>query len=140
MRERGERGERAPHQLYLSLHRDSPDSAWGFSCSGGRDVEHWGAVMSGLAVSRGEKGLWVSVERVRQDSPAGQADLRPRDFITRINGRIVFHLEPQDVSRLIKNSGKVRLKDLKSFSNSWIYCSGSVSGCGEKREQKCPLL
>ena len=101
--------DRGPEKLYLTLDRSKEDSAWGFSCSGGRDVEHWGAVMSGLAVSRGEKGLWVSVERVRQDSPASQADLRARDFITRINGRIVFHLEPQDVSRLIKNSGKVRM-------------------------------
>ena len=101
--------ERGPEKLYLTLERGSAEAGWGFSCSGGHDLEQWGGIMSGVAVRRGEKGLWVSVERVRDDSPASQADLRSRDFITRINGRIVFHLEPQDVSRLIKNSGKVRM-------------------------------
>ena len=108
MRERGERGERGPHQLYLSLHRDSPDSAWGFSCSGGRDLEQWGAIMSGVAARRQEAGLWVSVVSVREDTPASKAGLRSGDFVSRINGRIVFHLLPEDVSRLIRNSGKVR--------------------------------
>ena len=56
---------------------------------------------------RHEKGLWVSVASVRDDSPSQKSSLRKGDFIRSINGRIVFHLKPEDVSRLIKSSGKV---------------------------------
>ena len=65
------------------------------------------ARIAGVSVRRGEKGLWLSVASVREDTPASLGGLHARDFITRINGRIVFHLEPEDVSRLIRNSGKV---------------------------------
>ena len=100
--------ERGPEKLYLTLERSKEDTAWGFSASGGRDLEHWGALMAGVAARRQEPGLWVSVASVRDGSPASQASLRQGDFISRINGRIVFHLLPEDVSRLIRNSGKVR--------------------------------
>ena len=100
--------DRGPEKLYLTLDRSKEDSAWGFSCSGGRDMEQWGAIMSGVAARRQEAGLWVSVVSVREDTPASKAGLRSGDFVSRINGRIVFHLLPEDVSRLIKNSGKVR--------------------------------
>ena len=100
--------DRGPEKLYLTLERSKEDTAWGFSCSGGRDLEQWGALMSGVAARRQEAGLWLSVASVRDDTPASQANLGPGDFISRINGRIVFHLLPEDVSRLIRNSGKVR--------------------------------
>ena len=103
--------DRGPEKLYLTLDRSNLDTAWGFSCSGGQDLEQWGAVMSGVAARRHERGLWVSVASVRDDTPASKANLRQGDFISRINGRIVFHLLPEDVSRLIKNSGKVLLYD-----------------------------
>ena len=101
--------ERGPEKLYLTLDRSNLETAWGFSCSGGLDLEQWGATMSGVAARRHERGLWVSVASVRDDTPASEGGLRHGDFITRINGRIVFHLLPEDVSRLIKNSGKVSI-------------------------------
>ena len=63
--------------------------------------------IQGIAVRRHEKGLWISVASVRDDTPAQKSCLKKGDFIRSINGRIVFHLKPEDVSRLIKNSGKV---------------------------------
>ena len=99
---------RGPEKLYITLDRGQADTAWGFSCSGGLDLEHWGAIMSGVQARRGERGLWMSVASVRDTTPASLTNLRPGDFITGINGRIVFHLTPEDVSRLIKNSGKAR--------------------------------
>jgi hypothetical protein len=35
------------------------------------------------------------------------------DFISRINGRIVFHLNMKDVERLIENSGDTLLLDIE---------------------------
>ena len=51
--------------------------------------------------------MWLGVASARGDSPALGADLRSGDFITSINGRLVFHLKPEEVSRLIKTSGQV---------------------------------
>ena len=56
---------------------------------------------------RNERGLWLGVASARADSPAVRAGLRSGDFITSINGRLVFHLKPEEVSRLIKTSGQV---------------------------------
>ena len=56
--------DRGPEKLYLTLDRSNLDTAWGFSCSGGQDLELWGAVMSGVAARRHERGLWVSVASV----------------------------------------------------------------------------
>ena len=61
----------------------------------------------GVSVRRHEKGLWLGVESVRDDAAAKKGGLMKGDFITAINGRIVFHMKPEDVSRLIRNSGKV---------------------------------
>ena len=60
-----------------------------------------------MSVRRHERGLWLGVASAREDSASGRAGLRPRDFITSINGRLVFHLRPKEVTRLIKNSGQV---------------------------------
>ena len=56
---------------------------------------------------RHERGLWLGVASARADSACAKGGLRPGDFITSINGRLVFHLTPEEVTRLIKNSGKV---------------------------------
>lgn len=45
------------------------------------------------------------VRTVRPDTPAFHAGIKANDFITRINGRIVFHLTMKDVERLIRTSG-----------------------------------
>ena len=60
-----------------------------------------------MSVRRHERGLWLGVASARGDSPALRAGLRSGDFITSINGRLVFHLQPEEVSRLIKTSGQV---------------------------------
>ena len=52
--------------------------------------------------------MWLGVASARGDSPALGAGLRSGDFITSINGRLVFHLGPEEVSRLIKTSGQVQ--------------------------------
>ena len=64
-------------------------------------------VKLGVSVRRHERGLWLGVASAREDSASRRSDLRPGDFITSINGRLVFHLKPEEVSRLIKNSGQV---------------------------------
>ena len=74
------------------------------------------------ALSPLSQGLWLSVASVREETPAGNSGLRSKDLVTRwnilslfttwlstpktrINGRIVFHLDPADVARLIRQSG-----------------------------------
>ena len=64
-------------------------------------------ITAGVSVRRNERGLWLGVASARADSPALRAGLRSGDFITSINGRLVFHLKPEEVSRLIKTSGQV---------------------------------
>ena len=64
-------------------------------------------ITAGVSVRRNERGLWLGVASSRADSPALRAGLRSGDFITSINGRLVFHLKPEEVSRLIKTSGQV---------------------------------
>ena len=64
--------------------------------------------ISGVVVGRHEKGLWLNVASVRDETAAKKSGMKSGDFITSINGRIVFHLSPPDISRLIRNSGKVR--------------------------------
>ena len=50
---------------------------------------------------------------VRKGSPADLAGIQPRDFVTRINGQIVFNLSVDDVERLIRNSGERLLLDIE---------------------------
>ncbi len=52
---------------------------------------------------------------MRSDSPASAAGLQPRDFVTRINGQIVFHLSAGDIERLIRDSGKTLLLDIERY-------------------------
>jgi len=69
--------------------------------------------------------LWLSVASVRDNSCAQKACLRKGDFITSINGRIVFHLKPEDVSRLVRKSGKVLYLDIeRNNSQTLLYCNG----------------
>ena len=70
-----------------------------------------------MSVRRHERGLWLGVASARGDSPALGAGLRSGDFITSINGRLVFHLRPEEVSRLIKTSGQVGVYIDRGFSD-----------------------
>ena len=50
---------------------------------------------------------------MRPGTPAEAAGLKASDFINRINGQIVFHLDPKDVERLINTSGFSLLLDIE---------------------------
>merc|ERR1719348_173777 len=90
--------ERLPAKLYLTLNRQDKGEtqAWGFSMIGGSDMQENSAFWSGIVAARHQKGLWLQVGSVRRESPADQAQLKERDFVIRINGRIVFHMEPKE--------------------------------------------
>lgn len=55
----------------------------------------------------------IKVKTVRPGTPAEAAGLKASDLICRINGQIVFHLNPKDVERLINNSGFSLLLDIE---------------------------
>ena len=50
---------------------------------------------------------------MRPDTAAAEAGLQANDLISRINGRIVFHLNMKDVERLIETSGETLLLDIE---------------------------
>ena len=52
---------------------------------------------------------------MKADSPASRAGIKPRDFVTRINGQIVFHLNIRDVERIINDSGASLLLDIERY-------------------------
>jgi len=109
----------------LTLEREGGDAAWGFSLVGGREVLENGGFWSGVATRRREEGLWLSVASVREETPAGKSGLRSRDLVTRINGRIVFHLDPADVARLIRQSGTSLYLDVERVpSKDLLYNNG----------------
>jgi len=83
------------------------------SLSVGGDVGEASAHWSGVATSRGDRGIWVKVASVRPGTSANAAGLRPGDFVARINGQIVFHLSIDDVDRIIRNSSGKLLLDLE---------------------------
>ena len=74
--------------------------------------------IAGVVVGSHEKGLWLNVASVRDETAAKKSGMKSGDFITSINGRIVFHLSPPDISRLIRNSGKVRNFSIVSLNVS----------------------
>jgi len=109
----------------LTLEREGAEAAWGFSLVGGREVLENGGFSSGVATKRREEGLWLSVGSVREESPAGNSGLRSKDLVTRINGRIVFHLDPADVARLIRQSGTSLYLDVERIpSKDLLYNNG----------------
>ena len=117
--------ERGPEKLYLTLSREDTSTAWGFSLNGGRDILENGGFWSGVVTRRHERGLWVNVGSVREDAPAKKAGIKKNDFVSRINGRIVFHMEPEDVQRLIKNSGTVLYLDIeRNDMKNLVYNNG----------------
>ena len=117
--------ERGPQKLYLTLTREDTSTAWGFSVNGGQDILENGGFWSGVVTRRHERGLWLNVGNVRDEAPANKAGLKKNDFISRINGRIVFHMEPEDVQRLIKNSGKVLYLDIeRNDMKNLLYNNG----------------
>ncbi len=50
---------------------------------------------------------------VRSETPASAAGLRPRDFVTRINGQVVRDLQPKDVERIVRDSGLTLFLDVE---------------------------
>ena len=117
--------ERGPQKLYLTLTRGEVSTAWGFSLNGGRDIMENGGFWSGVVTRRHERGLWLNVGSVRDDTPANVAGIKRNDFVSRINGRIVFHMEPEDVQRLIQNSGTVLYLDIeRNDMKNLLYNNG----------------
>ena len=117
--------ERGPEKLYLTLNREDATAAWGFSLNGGSDILENGGFWSGVVTKRHERGLWLNVGNLREDTPASKGGLKKNDFISRINGRIVFHMKPEDVQRLIKNSGKVLYIDIeRNDMKNLVYNNG----------------
>ena len=84
-----------------------------------------GGFWSGVVTRRHERGLWLNVGSVRDDTPANVAGIKRNDFVSRINGRIVFHMEPEDVQRLIQNSGTVLYLDIeRNDMKNLLYNNG----------------
>jgi len=100
-------------KLLLTLSRGTEADPWGFSLVGARDVLEQGGFWSGVVTTRHQTGVWLAVQRVREETAAGESGLRKGDLITRINGRIVFHLTAEDIQRLIANSGTSLFLDIE---------------------------
>ena len=60
-------------------------------------------------------GMWAKVNSIQSDSPAGRSGIRSHDFIKRINGRLVFHMTPAEVDRLINSSGNTLFLDIERW-------------------------
>ena len=50
---------------------------------------------------------------MKPNSGASEAGLQDSDFILRINGQTVFHMTPQDVERIISDSGFILHLDIE---------------------------
>merc|ERR1712088_1195017 len=118
--------DRSPKRIWPTLTRGEESVACGFSIICGQDILESAGRWSGVATRRNERGLWLKVRTVRDDTPAAAAGLTDSDFITRINGRIVFHMSPQEAERLIKNSGATLYLDVeRNPSKRLIYDDGA---------------
>ncbi len=79
--------DRDTKKLWPTLSRSNEDEAWGFSVTVGGDIGDNTAGWSGIAARRHDKGIWIKVNSVRNESPASRAGIQTRDMITRINGQ-----------------------------------------------------
>ncbi|XP_023322197.1 uncharacterized protein LOC111696722 [Eurytemora carolleeae] len=112
-------------RLLLTLTRDTEDDPWGFSAVGSKDILEQSGFWSGIITARHQQGLWIAARSIRRESAAEVSGLKENDLITRINGRIVFHLTPDDVQRLIVKSGCTLYLDIeRNVTKSRLYNSG----------------
>jgi len=115
----------AKHQL-PTLTRSGDWEPWGLTVTcGEKDIMENGGRWSGIAVHRNQSGMWAKVNSIQSDSPAGRSGIRSHDFIKRINGRLVFHMTPAEVDRLINSSGNTLFLDIeRNPSKRLVYDSG----------------
>merc|ERR1712001_310339 len=112
-------------KLFPTLNRKSLEEGWGFSLIGGVDYLEAAGQFSGIVTRKGETGLWLKVKTVKPNSAASEAEIQTSDFILRINGRIVFHMSPKDVERIISDSGfTLHLDTERNSPKGTIYDNG----------------
>jgi len=118
--------DRAPKNQLPTLTRGGDWEPWGLTVTcGENDVMENGGRWSGIAVHRNQSGMWAKVTSIQRDTPAARSGIRCHDFIKRINGRLVFHMNPSEVDRLINSSGNTLYLDIeRNPSKRLLYDSG----------------
>ncbi|XP_059091951.1 uncharacterized protein LOC131887378 [Tigriopus californicus] len=120
--------DRGTKRLWPTLTRQTLDEAWGFSLISGCDIGEGTAHWSGIVAHRNDKGRWLKINSVKSHGPADLAGIQKNDFVTRINGQIVFHLSLKDVERIIRNSGCSLLLDIERDGPRSMMFDGGVHG------------
>merc|ERR1712111_92622 len=111
--------DRAPKNQLPTLTRGGDWEPWGLTVTcGENDVMENGGRWSGIAVHRNQSGMWAKVTSIQRDTPAARSGIRCHDFIKRINGRLVFHMNPSEVDRLINSSGNTLYLDIEGYTLS----------------------
>ncbi|XP_040579622.1 cytohesin-interacting protein [Lepeophtheirus salmonis] len=120
--------DRMPKKMLPTLKRNSDAVPWGFTLLAEREVYENGAFWSGIQTKRLEEGNWLKVRSIRSDTPAYEAGIRSGDFITRINGNIVFYMDLKTIERLIRNSGNVLYLDVERNSEKNLLYDNGIKG------------
>eukprot|EP00096_Caligus_rogercresseyi_P011262 TRINITY_DN437_c0_g1_i1.p1 TRINITY_DN437_c0_g1~~TRINITY_DN437_c0_g1_i1.p1 ORF type:complete len:154 (-),score=13.77 TRINITY_DN437_c0_g1_i1:339-800(-) len=120
--------DRRPQKLLPTLNRNSPAVPWGFTLVAEREIYENGAFWSGIQTKRLEKGYWLKVRSLRCDTAAHAAGVRSGDFITRINGSVVFYMDLKTIERLIRQSGNVLYLDIERNSEKNLLYDNGLKG------------